>query len=691
MKSITFIAILLQFISLINAEKISKKNTTTNNRNRKSTNRNLRRDDLLRIAGSDRFDELLVASPSSSAAADDTDTDDRFSELLGGATSSATATTPKPTSGRFSIPTIYNPPSPSSPSSSVASQAIPQSPTSSLQPTTKTNYWYPQRTTCIITNTFTCYTCILGTDYPSWMDDDSIATGYLFETEEECCEEFDCDKSNAPSEGPTTEHPTFNRFTQWSPTGNPTVVETEQPSTSPSTLEPTHSPSTSPSTNEPSLSPSMKPTTLMPSNSPSQKPLTMTPSATPSHRPITTAPSVSPSESPTTYKPSSSPSQKPTQHPSSSPSTPQPSNSPTIQEDVIPLYNELDTPTYTEGSLVEVDGSVYECNGFPFTLYCKLPEYKPNSVDTNWQDVWIEVVSTVSPTSKPSTASPTSRPSQTPITFAPSVQPSQAPTTLIPSMQPSLAPTTSKPTPQPVTQSPTNNPSQMPVTQSPNTSTPSQKPSVSPSFRPTTNSPTFNEITPFPTPQPSSNNDVGTNDEGREVLYCPPQYNATISSTYDEGSQVSVNGIAYECNPFPFNVYCSMPKYRPQSIEEDTPWENIWKEIGTCLVSDSPSISPTVRPSASPTDEVSITSLCMNEYFFFRECEVSFYTSSLVKYAAYKATNKCKYLCMCLTFYEDEYLLTYSFPYFIRFQPRLPRPVRQDLLRTNQQYRRLLR
>jgi len=387
MKSITFIAILLQFISLINAEKISKKNTTTNNRNRKSTNRNLRRDDLLRIAGSDRFDELLVASPSSSAAADDTDTDDRFSELLGGATSSATATTPKPTS-RFSIPTIYNPPSPSSPSSSVASQAIPQSPTSSLQPTTKTNYWYPQRTTCITTNTFTCHTCILGNDYPSWMDDDSIATGYLFETEEECCEVFDCDKSNAPSEGPTTEHPTFNRFTQWSPTGNPTVVKTEQPSTSPLTLEPTHSPSTSPSTNEPSLSPSMKPTTLMPSSSPSQKPTTLMPSQSPSHQPITTAPSVSPSQSPITYKPSSSPSQKPTQHPSMSPLISQPSVSPTIQEDIIPLYNELDTSTYTEGTLVEVDGTVYECNGFPFTLYCKLPEYKPTSDGTNWRVIY---------------------------------------------------------------------------------------------------------------------------------------------------------------------------------------------------------------------------------------------------------------------------------------------------------------
>ena len=247
MKSITFIAILLQFISLpINAqaERIFKKNTTNN---RKSTNRKLRRDDLLRIAGSDRFDELLGDASSSSAAATE-DTDDRFNELLGGASSSS-AVTPKPTSGRFSIPTIYNSPSPSS---SVASQAIPQSPTSSLQPTTKTNYWYPQRTTCISTNTFTCHTCILGSEYPSWMDDDSIATGYLYNTEEECCEEFDCDKSNTPSEGPTTEHPTFNRFTQWSPTGNPTVVETKQPSTSPLTLEPTRYPSTSPSTFEPS-------------------------------------------------------------------------------------------------------------------------------------------------------------------------------------------------------------------------------------------------------------------------------------------------------------------------------------------------------------------------------------------------------------------------------------------------------
>ena len=612
MNSITFIAILLQFISLqpyVNAERIFKKNTTNN---RESTNRNLRRDDLLRIAGgSDRFDELLVASPSSSSAASDIeDTDDRFSELLGGASSSSSAAvTPKPTSSRFSIPTIYNLPSPSS---SVASQAIPPPtvPPTSSSPTTKTNYWYPQRTTCITTNTFTCHTCILGNDYPSWMDDDSIATGYLFDTEEECCNEFDCDKSNSPSEGPTTGHPTFNRFTQWSPTGNPTVVETKQPSDSPSTLKPTHSPSTSPSTVEPSSSPSNKSTTQLPSSSPSQKPTTMTPSAAPSHKPTTLMPSIAPSQSPTTSKPSNSPSQKPTKHPSLSPLTSQPSETPTIQKDVIQLYNEIDTSTYTEGTLVEVDGTVYECNGFPFTLYCQLPEYKPNSDGTNWQDVWIEVVTTVSPTLKPNTTSPTSRPSQTPVTLMPSVQPSQTPTTLVPSMRPSLAPTTSKPTPQPVTQSPTNNPSQMPVTQAPITSTPSRMPSVSPSFRPTSNSPTFNEITPFPTPQPSSSNNVDTNDDGeREVLYCPPQYNETISSTYDEGSKVSVNGIAYECNPFPFNVYCSMPKYRPQSLEEDTPWENIWKEIGTCLVSDSPSISPTVRPSVSPTDEVSIVFL----------------------------------------------------------------------------------
>jgi len=551
----------------------------------------------------------MVASPSSSSAATE-DTDDRFNELLGGASSSS-AVTPKPTSGRFSIPTIYNSPSPSS---SVASQAIPPPSPTSLQPTTKTNYWYPQRTTCITTNTFTCHTCILGTNYPSWMDDDSIATGYLFETEEECCEEFDCDKSNTPSEGPTTEHPTFNRFTQWSPTGNPTVVETKQPSTSPLTLEPTRYPSTSPSTFEPS-------------SSPSQKPITMTPSLSPSHKPTTLMPSIAPSHSPTTFQPSNSPSQKPTQHPTMSPSTLQPSESPTIHEDIIPLYNELDTSTYTEGTLVEVDGIVYRCNGFPFTLYCKLSEYKPNSVDTNWQDVWIEVVNTLSPTERPSTVSPTSRPSQSPVTLAPSVQPSQTPITLVPSMQPSLAPTTSKPTPKPVTQSPSNNPSQMPVTQAPITSTPSRKPSVSPSLQPTSNSPTLYEITPFPTPTASGNN----NDE-REVLYCPPQYNETISSTYDEGSQVSVNGIAYECTPFPFNIYCSMPKYRPQSLEEDTPWDNIWKEIGTCIISDSPSISPTVRPSVSPTDEVSISiSLCMNEYFFFESVEpqLNFFTRNI--------------------------------------------------------------
>ena len=104
-----------------------------------------------------------------------------------------------------------------------------------------------------------------------------------------------------------------------------------------------------------------------------------------------------------------------------------------VDESFIPSYDESALSTYTEGTLVELDGVVYKCNDFPFHLYCKLPEYKPGNSAENWQDIWTAIDAADTIMEPAVTASPTS----------------QAPTTSKPSMRPSLQPVavfTSKPT-----------------------------------------------------------------------------------------------------------------------------------------------------------------------------------------------------------------------------------------------------
>ena len=68
-----------------------------------------------------------------------------------------------------------------------------------------------------------------------------------------------------------------------------------------------------------------------------------------------------------------------------------------------------------------------------------------------------------------------------------------------------------------------------------------------------------------------------------------------------EGTQVHVNGIIYQCKPYPFDIYCTIESYRPQSTE-GVSWEDAWDEVGVCsLITDSPSLGPSV----SPTEKVS--------------------------------------------------------------------------------------
>ena len=78
----------------------------------------------------------------------------------------------------------------------------------SAEPTLTPSYWYPQRSLCPFTNTFTCHTCVYGNDYPEWMILDGI-DNYLFESYEKCCEKHVCDgdetasPSNSPTKTPT--------------------------------------------------------------------------------------------------------------------------------------------------------------------------------------------------------------------------------------------------------------------------------------------------------------------------------------------------------------------------------------------------------------------------------------------------------------------------------------------------------
>lgn len=92
-----------------------------------------------------------------------------------------------------------------------------------------------------------------------------------------------------------------------------------------------------------------------------------------------------------TNSPTSAPTWQPTNKPTSAP-TWQPTNIPTV-ETICPMaYDSTNVASYVEGSEVEVDEIIYRCNGYPFTIYCTMPNFKPgNNVDELWKDAWKEV------------------------------------------------------------------------------------------------------------------------------------------------------------------------------------------------------------------------------------------------------------------------------------------------------------
>lgn len=187
-----------------------------------------------------------------------------------------------------------------------------------------------------------------------------------------------------------------------------------------------------------------------------------------------------------------------------------PSNSPTSKNSYCPTpYNPLKVD-YVSGSLVEVNGFIFQCNDEPYTQYCNYPTFDETlfielqadieEATKLWLNAWViigECEKAVRPTLKPSTK-PSREPSssiiETPIytpSWSPTTSPSWSPTatptisTPNPSTKPSLSPLKAATSLPSISVTPTASPSVSP------TANPSNSPTISPSYSPSTWSPTY--------------------------------------------------------------------------------------------------------------------------------------------------------------------------------------------------------
>ncbi|KAL9181028.1 hypothetical protein ACHAXT_009833 [Thalassiosira profunda] len=227
-----------------------------------------------------------------------------------------------------------------------------------------------------------------------------------------------------------------------------------------------------------------------------------------------------------------------------------------------------------------------------------------------------------SPSTKPTTFSPSEGP-----TFSPTVSPSDGPTTAWPSMDPTGSPNetptsdpSASPTPPPSvgpTRSPTAGPI-APPTSSPITEAPSGSPTPSPSTSIPTSSPTDAATTASPSKSPSKSptpEPSGAPAVLLELPVCPEAYDPLDATTYTEGSQVELNSVVYQCQPYPYAFYCTQLEFRPDPDHaEDTLWMDAWAAVGPCRhasldgsTSASPTHSPTGSPKPGPTANVELT------------------------------------------------------------------------------------
>ncbi|KAL3802056.1 hypothetical protein HJC23_010812 [Cyclotella cryptica] len=433
--------------------------------------------------------------------------------------------------------------------------------------------------------------------------------------------------SQSPSIRPSTP-PTLSPVTE-KPTNRPTSKPSEQPTGAPITNEPTEGPSGSPSssptvspiTSQPSDRPTSKPSeqptegpTGNPSRAPTVSPVTKMPSNKPTSKPsvnLTEGPSGSPSNAPTVSPVTNKPSNKPTPKPSvGSPSSPptispvtmNPTEKPTPTPSSIPTATTMvlsQSPSGSPSNRPTISSVTDEPTKNP-TYNSRIPTAKPSQSPTDSPSS--------SPTTSPLTAKPTKRPTTTPPippTAEPTIEPSQSSSDR-PSSQPTTSPVTNEPTrgptPKPSTMEPTlgsdksstSLPTIQPATNDP-TKQPSPKPSVSPTTAPVVT------ITDSATDSPTDSKDFGE----KTPVYCPPEYDPLWSSSYAAGSQVEVNGTIYQCNKYPYSIYCSLTDYRP--VYGNEYWEDAWALISPCVFTDRPTSSQTASPTTKePTRQPTI-------------------------------------------------------------------------------------
>ena len=156
---------------------------------------------------------------------------------------------------------------------------------------------------------------------------------------------------------------------------------------------------------------------------------------------------------------------------------------------------------------------------------------------------------------------------------------------------------TSHPTSVPSTSSPTFTPSKSPslsrqpslmLSRQPSMST---SPSGQSSMSPTKNVVQNLEQSSIPTTISLSSSNLTFG-----LSICPPAYDQTSAFSYVWGSTVEMNGFIYMCNSYPYEIYCTIPSYQPQS--ENQLWVDVWAEVAPCKIDESSTIKPSLKPSS---------------------------------------------------------------------------------------------
>jgi hypothetical protein len=177
----------------------------------------------------------------------------------------------------------------------------------------------------------------------------------------------------------------------------------------------------------------------------------------------------------------------------------------------------------------------------------------------------------------------------------PSTQPSKQP-----SMQPTPHPTSSVPSTSAPTLAPSESPSlsgqpSLILSHHPSKSTP---PSSQPSMRPVkTVAQSFGQsATLIPTSLISKITSQPFGNQSFELITCPPAYDEMSPPSYSSGSTVQVNGFIYRCNSYPYEIYCTMPSFQPQSDNEL--WVDTWAAVAPCKIGVSSTMKPSLKPSS---------------------------------------------------------------------------------------------